>query len=880
MLFLDNNAHIFEIYSYSEIPVGYEYETTPYIFWLDDDYSNSLSINNYYTIPIRILTDKNIVNISVKLESDIYKFSKINNISDNLIINESNLVNELNDINEFNRIDNIQVINENGIYSSDNYKLLTFYVFGNSSIEGTILSNILISVNYDDGTEEYCPVTIGGTFINEIEQLKINARNIGVQLPKDIIKAVYQESYFNDVFDENLYNIKLKEYLLNHMLIKGECGNYNSAIASLKWFGWGEHIELSKLLKTDNEFAEQFIHDYFDINNDLLESFKKFKNSTYIVLTAYSNKESGKVEIVDDSKSLWGEGKPILTDLFKATTEVTYNDTEELNKVYFVKNYYDYTMREMMYKLSCLAYMYKKYFLPIHLNILSHSVQEKVFANDIKLLNKAKTNITEKPLLIGDTYNMNNYAIVTFDNRYKYVLYNQTLYTDNNYNVFNYYTKDFCENSDNTYYELDNQLTAFIPIFFTNKLNDNNVVYNCVLLLSRNNKKIHESQFSFVQNSSLTYNGLTITPSLFNNDVNADFWEDSVFRIDILCNGLWYSKEFILTTPEFNLEFNKLEYTYDPIYHKQLTDIKNVNEPNFERRHINFNAVMYDPGLVTMSNARFDIEIDNILSNMIFGEFNSSYNNDYSIGSDISLFDKYIELTKQYVKINDHKKYLNKIHIYELTDQYGNDVLYKETIPFGSITTEYNFNMETVLLYLQFFNNKGKQYIDPYIVSEDKDFPYDIYLMHDNKKYYVVFISRKTINNTNETIKINDTILFNDFILRRYKSDDVFLINRMRLINSNNIYHFDKDDIVSAKISNIDNLPFIMSLGSKWEFKKISLGGDTIPSVKSNTNTAIISVDQNHLRYISGYYDVTVNYSIDDFYQHNRTLHAKILINN
>ena len=75
------------------------------------------------------------------MESDIYKFSKINNISDNLIINESNLVNELNDINEFNRIDNIQVINENGIYSSDNYKLLTFYVFGNSSNEGTILSN-------------------------------------------------------------------------------------------------------------------------------------------------------------------------------------------------------------------------------------------------------------------------------------------------------------------------------------------------------------------------------------------------------------------------------------------------------------------------------------------------------------------------------------------------------------------------------------------------------------------------------------------------------------------------------------------------------------------------------------------------------------------
>jgi hypothetical protein len=78
----------------------------------------------------------------------------------------------------------------------------------------------------------------------------------------------------------------------------------------------------------------------------------------------------------------------------------------------------------------------------------------------------------------------------------------------------------------------------------------------------------------------------------------------------------------------------------------------------------------------------------------------------------------------------------------------------------------------------------------------------------------------------------------------------------------------------------MENLPFIMTLGSKWDFNKLSLGGDKIESVKSNTNTAIISIDKDHLKYISGYYDVTVNYSIDDFYQHNRLLHAKIRINN
>ena len=880
MYFLDNNAHIFEIHSYSENPIGYEYETTPYIVWLNDDYSSNLSINNYYTTPIRILVSKPIKNISAKLESDIYKFSKLNNISESLIIDESQLVSELTDINDFNCIENIQTIDDQGIHSADIYKLLTFYVFGMSTNEGTILSNVLINIEYNDGSIEYCPITVGGSFVDEIEQLKINARNIGVQLPKDIIKAVYQESFYNDVFDENLYNIKLKEYLLNHMLIKSECGNYNSALASLKWFGWGEHIELSKLLKTDNEFAEQFIHDYFDINNDLLESFKKFRNSTYIVLTLYANKESGNVEKVDDSKSLWGEGKPILTDLFKETTEVTYNDNDEENKIYFIKNYYDYNMKEIMYKLSCLAYMYKKYFLPIHLNILSHSVQEKVFANDIKLLNKAKTNITEKPLLIGDKYNMDNYTTVSFDNRYKYVLYNQNLYIDADFNVFNYYNPEFCNNSDNTYYYINNEVSAFIPIFFNNKENDNNTVYNCVLLLSRNNKKIHESHFSFVQNTSITYNGLSIVPSLFNNEVNADFWEGSIFRIDILCNGLWYSKEFMLDVPEFFLEFNKLEYTYDSKYHKQISSITNVNDGSYIRRHINFNAVMYDPGLVTVSNVRFEDDINMILSQIIFGSFNLGFNNDYLIGTDMALLDMYIELTKQQIRINDHDKYLNKIHIYEITDTLGNDILLNENTPFESRNSEFNFTKETMDLYEQFFDSNGKQYIDPYIVSDDKSFPYDFYLMHDNHKYYVVFISRKTINNTNININIEDTILFKNFILRRYKSDNVFLINRMKLINSNNVYHYDKDDIVTAKISNMENLPFIMTLGSKWDFNKLSLGGDKIESVKSNTNTAIISIDKDHLKYISGYYDVTVNYSIDDFYQHNRLLHAKIRINN
>ena len=45
MQFIDNLGHIFETQSYSINPIGYEYETMPYVFWLDSEYSNKLSVN-------------------------------------------------------------------------------------------------------------------------------------------------------------------------------------------------------------------------------------------------------------------------------------------------------------------------------------------------------------------------------------------------------------------------------------------------------------------------------------------------------------------------------------------------------------------------------------------------------------------------------------------------------------------------------------------------------------------------------------------------------------------------------------------------------------------------------------------------------------------
>lgn len=872
MKFIDNTGHIFEMKSYSEYPVGCEYETTPYIFWLNNEYSNKLSVRNYYVLPIRTVFfyKKRILKFEITdIQSNIYSFANIT--SENPEINESELKKSIS-LEDINFLNNVQAVG-----STKKFNIGTFYVFGNAQQEGTWLTTMCIHIVYDEGngwtSEEWCPITVGGTYVDEIEELVINARNMGVKLPKDIIKAVYYGQADSDEIDENLYNIKLKEYLINHMTIKGQCGNYNSVLASLEWFGWGKNIEISKLLLTDNQFAEQFIHDYFDINNDILDSFKRFQNTTYIALTVYANQETENIERVDDNNSLWGEGKPILENLFNKKVEV------EKNGISLLRQYYDYNFNEMLYKLSCLSYMLKTYFLPLHLSIHSATVQERVFANDIKMLNCSSLSLTEKPILLGDNINSSIITEVTFENTNRYILNNQTLIVDDNYNIFNHYTEDFTSQSSDNFILIDDKLCVEIPIYFksyykTTKELVNDQIYNCVLILRRNNVTIHESHFSFTKTNEIDYKSFVVIPKVFNENINADFWENSEFTLDILCNGLWYRKNFVLDVPEFILKFNKLQYKYDAEYHKQIL--------GYDSSNIEFNAVMYEPNLVTINDVHFDKEMQHLCKHIGRGAFNQSFSNDFNKSANLKLLDYYISLTQQTINIIDNERYLNRIYIYNITNEYGESIEYTGTERFGDEKDNYTFTNNVLNMYKAFFSNNGDQNLSVYI-EDNSTFKYDFYLMHDDNTYYGVFISRDTIDKLDhqenaKSLLQNVSETGEKYFLRKYKYDDLFLINRMQLVENNGINHFNNDDIVVSSIQNNENLAFNMALGSKWEFKHISLGAEDMNPVDSKTNIAIMSIDKEHIKYVSGYYNVTVNYSVDDYYSHNKTLFGKILI--
>ena len=490
MKFVDNYGHIFTMPSYNQFPFGYEYEETDYIFWINKDYQNYLSINNYYSKVINILVpvieNKNFdESYEIQLKIDSNNFSLL---SSNEIYQKCQNLSDINDYIELTDTSKKELTKEDLFcikINEDNksYYLIPLYIIGTSKEEGSWYTNVLISLTNKETSEtEYTYFTIGGEFIDEYEQLVINGKNMGVSLPKDIIRAVYQGSYYNSEFNTDLYNQKLKEYLLNYMGIRGELGNFKSLENSVEWFGWGNNISISKLLQTDNQFKTQFVRDYFNINNDILDSFYLFRNSTYISLTVNLYKETGNFNdyslVNNDGTLIWDEGFPEKESLLNKQIKYTEN-----NGIEYIKGYFDYNFIELGLKLACFKLFLKQYFLPIHLNISSMSLNERVYTNDIKVDCYDKSININYPIIESyDKIKSNVY----FNKDNSFYLQRLTGLVDNNFNDFNISNKN---ESDFDFYQIKNEIGIQIPIYFNNDEDKNDKIYNCSLLLSKEGNK-------------------------------------------------------------------------------------------------------------------------------------------------------------------------------------------------------------------------------------------------------------------------------------------------------------------------------------------------------------------------------------------------------
>ena len=73
--------------------------------------------------------------------------------------------------------------------------MIPFYVLGNVKEAGVWMTNLLITLSLGN-RNIYCPITVGGTYVDEQEALVINGKNMGIDLPKDICRALYNISFW------------------------------------------------------------------------------------------------------------------------------------------------------------------------------------------------------------------------------------------------------------------------------------------------------------------------------------------------------------------------------------------------------------------------------------------------------------------------------------------------------------------------------------------------------------------------------------------------------------------------------------------------------------------------------------------------------------
>lgn len=790
MYFVDSSGHTFFQQSFNYNPVGYEYYKNKYIFWIDNKDHSYCSVNNYYIRPIYILTDRQVSALEIRAGSAMFALLSSRNVVQKfkdcvISIDESDFKAVLRfDSNdeEVNDIIELPVLSvSNGEETKTTKYVYPFYVVTTSSEVGSFMTNILIKASYrnnsgkdDEFTSyEYCYITVGAEFNEESEILYINGQNMGVRLPHEILRAVYEGSYINGEFDEELYNEKLKEYLLEYMQIRGEIGNYNSAIQSLKWFGWGDKLELVSLLETDNQFLIQFVRDYFDTSSDILDSFKHFVNSTMLSLITWENKETGKYNDYDLNKDFIGENQPELENLFDKQIAVKYGGVGE--ETYYYRSYYNFVIGELLYKLSALRYYYEHFFLPVHLSIHNASLHHKVYANDIKMICSASEHITEPIVKMGiwtDPY-------VEFPMNNEIWLTEQVHYVDELFNEWKFDDIDAYSKNREIYYIHDT--CANIPIKFINYTTDENgnIIYNdealhVHLLLEKITSE--DDNILYVNRPINLYNDILhiydITDHEIDlNDTRVSYSNDGGRTYSTYFYGINSLKEILINDNTSTVELSKSNDDYVILYNGEPITIK--DEPQYI--HIKDDngkliRVTYIPGLneihedVLGAGAECNIvEFDTILLRV-------------RIPNDrISRC-----IIETIIKTDDKQNSITSDITSDITIRYSpsSDVFYESDFTFNSAHDEYN----DLVIYPKMFNNvytdittnvHGKK-----LTNKNIDITYFI-----NSKFRLRMLVNNTWHTYEFTVRMPDINIDFGRLIYKYYDDEFKYSTRFNQLN-------------------------------------------------------------------------------------------------
>ena len=358
-----------------------------YIFW----FPSEQSINITYTMPICIVSKEQLDDNTVISIEDNDVFSFISHTADSITVDGFDFDGKPKYMSTMTVGDlDCEIINNNYIY--------VFNVACKSIEEGEYVCKITIG--------DYGYIRVGADFYGENESLYVNLANFGVEIPETIQKAIYDSNVHEDFKDNILINRKFKELLSNYWDVIANKGSYKSLQNSLKWFEWGDKLEIKEiwrhLIADKSFFNDEEVVSIFE--SKLNDSFENYVKTTYISLYCSLYDELTADVVFYDYNDYCNNYNSVAINAIVKLTKSTDDHPAGFYRVidkkvlqYISNTEYDsefnpvlidavlkYSINDIKLKLSLLAQFFGAFFLPIHMSILHAVAETKVFTNTIK----------------------------------------------------------------------------------------------------------------------------------------------------------------------------------------------------------------------------------------------------------------------------------------------------------------------------------------------------------------------------------------------------------------------------------------------------------------------------------------------------------------
>ena len=378
----------------------------PYVFWFEKEQSTNL----LYIRKICILSNKSTLKCAIE-DNDIFQLIDVNKIAD------------IKDITvHYKSYKDIQEM-ISATYTSQGTPYKDFYihmvyVLGHSASAGEYKCNVTI----DDQV-----ISVGADFYNENETLGINVANMGLDIPKDVQRAIYESNLREDSVDNILLNRKFKELLIQYMDIIANKGSYNSLLNSLSWFEYGDLVKIYDYWKHGDIDREMMYREDLKqiVDTKIREMLSTFQKTTYIGLYygLQSIKKDSDGNIIYRDKNYFVKGdedsdwlpartqlnlskdKDYILQIGEGDISAEEGESDEMNslaKFIPLRVEGDNTIPEplpelipttslwstvdLSLKMALLGNFFSTYFMPIHLDLLHSTIENIVYNDTIKIM--------------------------------------------------------------------------------------------------------------------------------------------------------------------------------------------------------------------------------------------------------------------------------------------------------------------------------------------------------------------------------------------------------------------------------------------------------------------------------------------------------------